>query len=88
MLKLLLACLLLNGCAGVVREKHGRIKRSGSVRAAFMREHPCPATGLRYGACCGWVVDHVKALKRGCADAVGNMQWQTVEDAKAKDRVE
>jgi hypothetical protein len=34
------------------------------------------------------VVDHVIALKRGGADAPSNMQWQTVEAAKAKDRVE
>jgi hypothetical protein len=34
------------------------------------------------------VVDHVKPLKRGGADAPSNMQWQTKADAKAKDRVE
>jgi hypothetical protein len=34
------------------------------------------------------VVDHIKALKRGGADDPSNMQWQTVEDAKAKDRWE
>jgi hypothetical protein len=36
----------------------------------------------------GYVVDHVVALKRGGADSPGNMQWQTIEDAKAKDRIE
>jgi hypothetical protein len=34
------------------------------------------------------VVDHVIALKRGGADAPSNMQWQTIADAKAKDRIE
>jgi hypothetical protein len=34
------------------------------------------------------VVDHVIALKRGGADAPGNMQWQTVAAARAKDRIE
>jgi hypothetical protein len=34
------------------------------------------------------VVDHRTALKHGGADAPENMQWQTVEAAKAKDRVE
>jgi hypothetical protein len=33
-------------------------------------------------------VDYVTPLKRGGADDPSNMQWQTVEDAKAKDRVE
>jgi len=34
------------------------------------------------------VIDHVVALKRGGADAPSNMQWQTVQAAKAKDKIE
>jgi hypothetical protein len=52
------------------------------------REHPCPATRLPKGPCPGYIIDHVIALKRGGADTPANMQWQTVEEAKAKDRVE
>ena len=33
-------------------------------------------------------VDHIVPLKRSGADAPENMQWQTVQDAKAKDRTE
>jgi hypothetical protein len=40
------------------------------------------------GACPGFVVDHIKPLKRGGADAPGNMQWQTTAAAKAKDKIE
>ncbi len=29
---------------------------------AFVREHPCPATGRTSGACPGYVVDHVRPL--------------------------
>lgn len=47
-----------------------------------------PVIGKTASACPGSVVDHIKALKRGGADDPSNMQWQTVEDAKAKDRVE
>jgi hypothetical protein len=36
----------------------------------------------------GHVVDHVIPLACGGADAPGNMQWQTVEEGKAKDKVE
>jgi hypothetical protein len=63
-------------------------KRSAAQRAAFVSTHPCPANGHRTGACPGWVVDHVIALACGGADAPSNMQWQTVAEAKAKDRVE
>jgi hypothetical protein len=34
------------------------------------------------------VVDHVKPLECGGADAPGNMQWQTVAAGKAKDETE
>jgi hypothetical protein len=34
------------------------------------------------------VVDHVKALACGGADHPSNMQWQTVEAAKRKDKWE
>jgi hypothetical protein len=34
------------------------------------------------GACPGYVIDHIQPLQRGGADAPGNMQWQTVEEAK------
>ncbi len=32
--------------------------------------------------------DDVVPLKRGSADAPGNMEWQTVPAAKAKDTIE
>jgi hypothetical protein len=72
----------------VQRDKHGRIKRSGAARSAFQREHPCPSTGKTNGRCPGYVVDHIKPLEWGGADATFNMQWQTVADAKAKDKTE
>ena len=70
------------------RDARGRIKRSAVARAQFMRMHPCPATGRHRGPCPGYVIDHIVALKRGGADRPGNMQWQTVQEAKEKDRYE
>jgi hypothetical protein len=58
------------------------------ARAQFMRMHPCPATGRHRGPCPGYVIDHIVALKRGGADRPGNMQWQTVQEAREKDRYE
>jgi hypothetical protein len=60
----------------------------GAGKAAFRSQKPCPATGNTAGACPGYVIDHIKALKHGGTDTPGNMQWQTVAEARAKDRVE
>jgi hypothetical protein len=73
---------------GVQRDSNGKILRSESEKDAFKRNHPCPSTGAATGACPGYVVDHVQALKHGGADDPGNMQWQTKSDAKAKDKWE
>jgi hypothetical protein len=70
------------------RDKKGHIRRSAKAKAAFMRSHPCPSTGKTHGGCPGYVVDHITPLKRGGADRPGNMQWQTVREAKAKDKWE
>jgi len=64
------------------RDRRGRIKRSEDAKRAFERQ-----TGHPHGWA-GHVVDHVKPLACGGADAPSNMQWQTVEAGKAKDRVE
>jgi hypothetical protein len=65
-----------------------RYARSREVTLEFQRLHPCPLTGRRWGACPGWIKDHIIALCDGGADAVENMQWQTVEAAHAKDQTE
>ena len=75
-------------CATCARDRRGNIQRSRSARRQFERSHPCPSTGRRSGPCPGYVIDHVRSLKRGGADAASNMQWQTVAGAKAKDRFE
>lgn len=62
--------------------------RSRAQRNAFQRANPCPATGASRGPCPGYVVDHIKPLCAGGADAPRNMQWQSVPEGKAKDRLE
>lgn len=74
--------------AGVKRDSHGRIKRSRQARYAFQHRHPCPSTGKASGPCLGYVVDHIKPLKRGGPDSPDNMQWQTREAARQKDKWE
>ena len=62
--------------------------RSGTARRIFRAHHPCPATGRHRGACPGYVIDHVTPLCAGGEDSPHNMQWQTIEEGKTKDRVE
>lgn len=73
-------------CATCARDSHGRIKRSPAAKRSFQASHPCPSTGKTAGGCKGYVIDHVKPLACGGADAPSNMQWQTTAGAKAKDK--
>jgi hypothetical protein len=69
----------------VKRDSHGRIARSEAAKHSFEKSHPCPSTGRSGGHCPGYVVDHIKPLACGGADAPSNMQWQTEAEGKAKD---
>jgi hypothetical protein len=60
----------------------GRIKRSPAAKHAFEVQ-----TGYPHGRS-GYVVDHIRPLACGGADAPSNMQWQTIAAAKAKDKIE
>jgi hypothetical protein len=59
--------------------------RSRAVTREFQREQPCPSTGRTSGACPGYRKDHVVPLACGGPDAVSNLQWQTIAEARAKD---
>lgn len=63
-------------------------RRSHAATVAFQRSTPCPSTAAPRGSCPGYVIDHVTPLCAGGADAPENMQWQTIEDGKLKDRRE
>jgi hypothetical protein len=69
-------------CQTCPRDRHGRIIRSESAKHAFMRQ-----TGYPHGRP-GFVVDHVVPLACGGSDTPQNMAWQSVADAKAKDKWE
>jgi hypothetical protein len=68
--------------ASAPRDAKGKIQRGDAARHAFARQ-----TGYPHGRP-GYVIDHLVPLACGGADAPSNMQWQTVAEAKAKDRVE
>lgn len=71
-----------NYVVGVKRDSHGRIKRSEAAKRDFMKQ-----TGYPKGRP-GYVVDHIKPLKKGGCDCPENMQWQSKEAARAKDKWE
>lgn len=62
-------------------------KRSQTAIVEFKKAH-CLATGASKGPCKGYVIDHITALACGGADSPSNMQWQTVAEAKEKDKWE
>lgn len=66
-----------------------KTERSAAEVSTFKRHNPCPETGDRGGKCPGYVVDHIQPLCAGGGpDQVSNMQWQTVEDGREKDKLE
>jgi hypothetical protein len=84
------AATLADGPAPIARDSRGRIERRRAPVAAFMRAQPCPG-GHDAGSvkrCRGYKVDHVIPLCAGGPDDPANMQWQTTEAAREKDRLE
>jgi hypothetical protein len=71
-------------CLNCVRDLSGQISRNPAPVRAFRAKHPCPTTGSVKGACPGYVVDDIKALKPGASDTPENMRWRTLAQA-AKD---
>ena len=62
-------------CGPPKRDVNGRIVRRADVLAAFQKAHPCPATGLKTGACKGWQKNHAIPLACGGCDEVSNLYW-------------
>ena len=66
----------------------GDPQRGSKAEAEFRAAHPCPATGLTRGACKGYVIDRIVPPVCGGAEDPANMQWQTIAEAKAKNKWE
>lgn len=67
---------------GVKRDAHGKIARNEKAKKDFMKQSGYP-NGRP-----GYVVDHIVPLKKGGSDTPSNMQWQTKDAAKEKDKWE
>lgn len=77
-----------SGCP-IVRDRRGRIMRSEEQKKVFKAHNACPSLhSYTLGSCPGYVVDHIWPLCAGGCDNPENMQWQTVKQSRAKDRLE
>ena len=63
-------------------------ERPSNAEVLFKLNNPCPATGEATGPCTGYVVDRIIPIVCGGTDDPENMQWQTLAQAKEKDRWE
>jgi hypothetical protein len=68
--------------SSVKRDSNGRIERSEAAKHQFEVR-----SGYPHGRP-GYVIDHIKPIACGGADAPSNMQWQTVAEGKEKDKWE
>lgn len=78
----LLAAATAGHCATV------QPQRSLKAEVQFRLLHPCPSTNQMYGVCPGYVIDRVIPPVCGGAEDPSNMQWQTLAEARAKDKWE
>jgi hypothetical protein len=79
---LLTAFLCYTSAHQIPRSESGRIIRNQSAKTVFKWQ-----TGYAKGRP-GYVIDHIVPLKRGGCDTPENMQWQTREEAREKDKWE
>ena len=62
--------------------------RPSTAEIYFRLGNPCPANGSTSGPCKGYVIDRVIPVACGGAEDPSNMQWQTIAQAREKDRWE
>ena len=64
----------------------GKVAPSAAAVQEFREKHPCPTSGHSWGACPGYVVNHIKPPCKGGLDVPANLQWQTHTDANRRDQ--
>lgn len=62
--------------------------RNLKAEALFRLANPCPATGVSNGPCKGYVIDRIIPVICGGVEEPANMQWQTLAEAREKDKWE
>lgn len=62
--------------------------RSKAVVKLFKATTVCPSTGQKTKRCPGYIVDHIIPLCADGPDTLDNLQYQTLEQSKIKDKWE
>jgi hypothetical protein len=75
--RMILLFLIATSLILLYQPADARAKRSQSAIVGFKQQHPCPATGASKGPCKGYVIDHVKALACGGANAKNRVRATT-----------
>ena len=89
LLALLLTLLLLLPSMSLAHVTCPPVKRSQAVKRAYVKVHPCPATGKHTVSCPGFVLDHRYPICAGGKDTPANLAWQRYRpDSLDKDRLE
>ena len=83
-----LMCVAITCIAASAAAPAAESARPSNAEILFRLANPCPATGLTQGACKGHVIDRVIPILCGGEEDPANMQWQTLAEAKEKDRWE
>ena len=74
--------------AAIAWPSYAADSRSFRAEVFFRLENPCPATGQTHGECKGYVIDRIIPVACGGVEESSNMQWQTLAQAREKDRWE
>ena len=89
MMRAIAVAILMLGLCASIPTAEARNPRLHSAKADFVRANPCPSTGShKVRKCPGYVIDHINPLCARGPDAVSNMQWQSIRDARIKDQQE
>jgi hypothetical protein len=59
--------------------------RGTAAPKEFRKYNACPSTKKFTGACPGWIMDHLEALRCGGKDVPENLWWMTKTEAALKD---
>ena len=68
------------------KTRANKVVPSTAASREFRENHPCPTSGHNWGACPGYVINHITPPCKGGLDVPANLQWQTHTEANRSDQ--